>query len=382
MSNNPIREYLGLELGKIGEPLPKDFKFASQKTMNAIIGKINSDMLGKKWVGNQTNKKKVKLEGVIDKVPNENNDEQKFYKNLTNLCIKIPFDDNYHQKEKGNGTVPHQIYNLAPTFTTKSKDNKEKLKQVQYIIGRVDSISNFNGYTLKKFRTLFLNGATFHWTPFVNDLFITCSYAYAKFHQFKNPEIAATSTNNNTLIFPIMLVMAKSCVTEAQTEDCVGESEDCVEHPQVFLKSTIDTDTLNKVMKIQEESGTKDPDKTCVFSGISDNKTKYPSVTFRELVILADILGMDVYKLKTPKSFDLNTDDFYIYYFSLPTKDKESFQKSINEFNNNQDNKNAGFRLIKIQIKWARTANQSGGYYNEYMEYKQKYMVLKKIKKE
>ncbi len=383
MSN---REYLDLKLGKIGEQLPNDFKFASQKTMDTIIGKIKSDMLGNNWVGQNTDEKKGKLESVIKNVSEDkgNDNEEIFYKNLTKLCIKIPFDDKYKEKEKGTGTVPYQIYNLAPEFKTKNKkDNTEKTKQIQYIIGRVDSISNFSGYKLKMFKTLFLAGDTFQWTPFVNDLFITCSYAYAKFHQIKKTQettdgktTESINDNDKNLIFPIMLVMAKSCVTEAPYECSENNVDDCVEHPQVFLKSTIDTKTLEEVMQTQKNSGTEHPHRTCVFSGISDNINKHPSVTFRELVILADILGMDVYKLKTPDTFDLNTDKFYIYYFSLPKKDG-NFQKLIDAFNT--ANSGQGFRLVKIQIKWARTARQSGGDYEKYLEYKQKYVVLKKI---
>ena len=180
-----------------------------------------------------------------------------------------------------------------------------------------------------------------------------------------------------------MLVMAKSCVTEATEcpNDKAKAEEECVQHPQVFLKSTINNQTLNEVIKTQIQSGTEEPHRTCVFSGISDNTKKNPSVTFRELVILADILGMDVYKLKTPSDFDLNTDAFYIYYFSLPTKDKdESFKAKIDKFNT--DNITQGFKLTKIQIKWARTNpdRQKGGDYEKYLEYKQKYLILKKIK--
>ena len=56
MSTIPKREYLGLDLGNIGEELPNNF-FASQKTMNTIIEKIQNDMITP-WNKTETEKKK------------------------------------------------------------------------------------------------------------------------------------------------------------------------------------------------------------------------------------------------------------------------------------------------------------------------------------
>jgi hypothetical protein len=172
--------------------------------------------------------------------------------------------------------------------------------------------------------------------------------------------------------------MNSDCNTEESNEEI---PEDCMKFPDAFLNATTTTEKLKTRQSNYRDKNITAPESTCVFQPISDNYKEFPSVTFRELVILADILGMDVYQLITPDDFGLNTDQLYIYYFSIPLKDKEieNFQKSIKNFNDNNIEK--GFSLKKIKIEWARTnrKQQSGGDYEKYLEYKQKYVVLKKI---
>ncbi len=398
---NPKREYLGLNLGKIGDDLPKDFTFESKNTMNTILGVVEKDIINIMEGKKDVEKKKDKLKDKVKEVKNAMGDNKAdktdktkwndFYKNLSKVCISIPFDDEYDKKNSIKATdtnmndMPHQIFNLVPKFTTK-KGDKEKKKRAQYIIGRVASITKFSNYNLKFLKVLYLEGPkSFVWTPFVNDLFVTCSYAYAKFHQIKKYD-TAESTNENNLVFPIMLVMEKGCVNveKCNTEESNEEiPEDCMKFPDAFLNATTTTEKLKTRQSNYRDKNITAPESTCVFQPITDNSKEFPSVTFRELVILADILGMDVYQLITPDDFGLNTDQLYIYYFSIPLKDKEieNFQKSIKNFNDNNNNKEQGFSLKKIKIEWARTnrKQQSGGDYEKYLEYKQKYVVLKKI---
>ena len=388
MSTNPKREYLGLELGKIGDLLPENYRFDSPYTMNRIIEVVEKDIIQNEKTKKDNPKIKRLITAVTDvkehmkNIPNYN-----FYENLDKICIKIPFDDAYAGKPRGFGDLPYQIYNLTPTFTTtKPKSTTTKQKSAQYIIGRINSIQNFGGYTLKPFKSLYLEGATFQWTPFVNDLFITCSYAYAKFLQIKN------QGKGKNLVFPIMLVMAKNCV-EGITKDCNdnhnnnndnNNNNNCSRDPKFFSQSTITTEELKGMIHNLKTVGNQDPQRSCVYQPISDNKdpTVFPSITFRELVILADIFGMNVYRLESPDNYGLKSDEFYVYYFLLQEDDTPAFQTLIKGFNDS--NIDQGFSLVKTQVKWARPnkSKQKGGYYNKYMEYKQKYLVLKKIKKE
>jgi hypothetical protein len=175
-----------------------------------------------------------------------------------------------------------------------------------------------------------------------------------------------------------MLVIAKDCIESK--EDC--NNNNCSRDPTFFSQSTITTEELKKMIQNLKAEGNQDPQRTCVYQPISNNNDPnvFPSITFRELVILADIFEMSVYRLDSPDNYGLKSDQFYVYYFSLKGDDKyiDPLIKGFNEKNNPQ-----GFSLVKTYVKWALpNKSQNGGYYNEYMEYKQKYMVLKKIKKE
>ena len=296
MSTNPKREYLGLELGKIGDPLPEKYYFDSPLTMKTIIQVVEKDIIQNEKT-KKDNQKNITLKKAVTDVKEhmKNNPDSKFYENLDKICIKIPFDDAYVGKSRGFGDLPYQIYNLTPTFET------TKTKRAQYIIGRINSIQHFGGYTLKSFKSLFLGGETFQWTPYVNDLFITCSYAYAKFLQIKN------QNKGKKLVFPIMLVMAKKCV-EGIKDDC--NNNNCSRDPKFFSQSTITTKELKNMIHNLKADGNQDPQRSCVYQPISDNKdpTVFPSITFRELVILADIFGMNVYRLESPDNYGLKSD--------------------------------------------------------------------------
>lgn len=367
------REYLDLNLGDIGTPLPTEkFRFDSQNTFDQIIAKIESDILGPmaKKKNDEVQKQKKALEDKIKEVStNGEKTGDKFDSSLYAVCKKIPFDDYYDTKKivqnreelkNLHGKVPYQVFNLMPNY----KSSKEHQKHVQYVIGRVASINDFGGYNMRAFRILLLEGKSFTWTPIVNDLFITCSLAFGKILNNEDKLV-----DKSTLFFPIMLVMDKGCLVDKDNQDV----------PHAFTVPTMDEKTYKELYKdlTAQNANAKG---TCVFP--NSEALTYPSVTFRELVILADIIGMNIYKLKTPEGFDLVTDNHYIYYFSF--KNDNHLSEKIKTFNN--ANKGTDFNIIPVEIKWARkdspfkSKSQSGGkYYEKYIKYKTKYMLLKKL---
>jgi hypothetical protein len=356
------RQYLDLNLGNIGELLPQEkFRFDSQKTYDIIIEKIQTEILKQMSaktdpiVVKQTSELQKKIMDVTNNKKLKIGDE--FDNALYDVCKKIPFDDNYNTKTGLMGKIPHQIFNLIPNYKSESNNNEH----AQYVVGRVASIHNIGGYDIKGFKILLLGGKSFIWTPIVNDLFITCSLAFAKI--LNRPE---NLINQTTLFFPIMLVMDKACL------------EDKSEVPLAFSQSNISANTYNSMYK-DLKAQNPNVNATCVFPNTPS--LPFPSVTFRELVILGDIIGMNIYKLKTPPSLNLVTDNHFLYYFSF--KNDVQLGAKIIEFNTK--NKGTGFELIKVKINWARKdspfkENQTGGkYYEKYMKYKNKYMLLKKI---
>lgn len=362
------REYLDLPLGNIGDRLPKEFRFDSKQTYDEIIKKIESDILKpmQKKTDEKNKEQSAKLNESINKWKEGNKIGDNFDNSLYAVCKNIPFDDNYLNKisatsDKPEEQIPYQIFNLIPNYV--SNNDKNINKRAQYVIGRISSIKDFGGYNMRAFRSLYLQGKSFDWTPSVNDLFITCSLAYAKKILNSNQNMLL---NNKNLLFPIMLIMDKRCLTPDPDDKDI---------PAAFKKIKMDAATYTETFK-----DVKDAEAKCIFPSVQNiPQLPFPSITFRELVILTDIIGMNVYKLKTPTGLDLVTDEHYVYYFSF--KDDKQLAKQIEDFNN--ANSSQGYKIIPVQVNWARKDSQyrqkGGKYYEKYMNYKTKYMLLKKI---
>ncbi len=257
--------------------------------------------------------------------------------------------------------MPHEIINLMNKENDKDKS--------QYIIGRINTINEINAYNITAFKTLFLQGQTFEWSMVVNDLFITCLYSYAKHIQ----NFHKTDTDKLSLYFPLMLIINKECVFYPKS---LKISKD--KHPPIIKKASFKKDEIEEYNKQQTEKKT-----TCILPINKDDLSFYPSVTFREIMILSDILGMKMYHLETPSYEGVIGEKHLVYYFSVESDIDESgkltkFGEKIKKYN--ETNEKNGYKLERVKIEWSiegKRENQKGGYYDKYMKYKSKYLKLK-----
>jgi hypothetical protein len=193
----------------------------------------------------------------------------------------------------------------------------------------------------------------------------------------------STKGQTKELKFPIMLILNKNCVGQHVQTDKKPYNITEIFDNRIYDRQHYKHGLSNLRNKSHAFSG-KSPENSCIFPPLTDDPNFYPSVTFRELVILGDIFGMHVYHLLTP-SFVINkeTDNLDFYYFSL----KDMGTKLIEDFNEKNkkiigaDGKQL-YQLKKVEIKWARNNGQKHDTtHNKYMKYKTKYMLLKKINK-
>lgn len=360
-------------LGNIGEPL-KNFKFESPDMINVFKTQVNKEILAKindKINDKKTSKDKEYLEKIRTILKAEldkplSNDINKYDKYIYNVCKNIPFDDNENiitnisEKTGMLNEIPYEIINLM---------NKENDDKTQYIIGRINTINELNAYNIKAFKTLFLQGKTFDWSMIVNDLFITCLYSYAKNIQ----NINKSNIENLSLYFPLMLIINKQCVYYPKSANIKTDK-----HPPIMRRASFKKEEITEYNKVQTEKNT-----TCIIPINSNDLSAYPSVTFREIMILSDILGMKMYYLETPSHEGVIGDNHLIYYFSLESDIDESgkltkFGEKIKKYN--ETNEKNGYKLERVKIEWSiegKREDQKGGYYDKYMKYKSKYLKLK-----
>ena len=357
------REYLDMKnLNNIGEPLPDNFVFLGDKTLDAIKTNIQNVII-KELKDSIQNNTKIKS-NIENRLKNAHiTKTSSFDDNLYNICEALPFNDIDEKDEKKvvwNSPLSKEETDLMPIT---SEDDPDK----QVIIGRVNTIEELFKYNMKPFKILKLNGKTFNWSRIVNDLFISCSYAYAK---------KISTTNKDRLYFPIMLIIDKICFDLPDEQD-------------IFKNLTMTKEYIDKMVSTSKRIlfGKKEFKNTCIINPYSTDPKDYPSVTFWEIAILADLFKMYLYRLKTPE-----TSEQTIYYFSIIDYNKLNDGALLKQFN--LDNNTRGYELTKIDIEWALKTEKDtepqlktekdkiveshmGGYYDKYMKYKNKYINLK-----
>lgn len=71
--------------------------------------------------------------------------------------------------------------------------------KAQYVIDRIKTLFEMNGYDIDAFKVLHLDGRIYDWSIIINDLFITCAYAFAK--HIKNKKIDYLNLLSNLYSF-------------------------------------------------------------------------------------------------------------------------------------------------------------------------------------
>lgn len=226
-------------------------------------------------------------------------------------------------------------------------------------IGRMDTIQKAAQYDSIVFSALL---STIPWTLDLNDAYILCAYMKSRINQDNNvPPVGRK--------FSLVLIVDKTSPYNKFI------------NPQSI--------TINETIN-QDEKKNTNCSKTCIYPPSKDytantpsectkstNKeacySKFPSVTFTEIILLTVYFGMDCYHLD---NYNSGSGKYYdLYFFSIKdckNPNINSMVDVINDFNNN----NNPLKLTQVKVL-------SGSQYTDlqsktkYLKYKSKYLALK-----
>ena len=261
------------------------------------------------------------------------------YNNINNVCNTLHFNEN------GDNVMPLKLKEIieekdnnkiVPPYITELNNKKDR---AMTLLGRTKILDNLTNYNINFFKLLKLSSHPYDWTPSINDLFVSCAYSEAMYYKYDN---------SDNLFFYIMMVI---------------DNEYMCHSNELFSNYVVDD-------KLYSDTITNELCVTPYPKDYIHHKNKWPSITFREIILLTDILQMDCYELVNLGV--IQPDDNFmknnkILFFNPKSID---ISMKIKKYNNTHPN----LQIRLILFNW--TSNMHQVYKNKYIKYKMKYKIL------
>jgi hypothetical protein len=318
---------------------------------------------------------KNKIDNIV-KRNTENHDKIHIEDKINNLCGMLSKE--FHQPNYKNSLKMHDGLPVSklPEISIISED-KNSLKMPDGLpvskrmdtIGRMDTIQKATQYDSTVFSALHLpdNQSTIQWTSDINDAYILCAYMKSRINQDNN--VAPVNRK-----FSIVLIVDKytpynrfintQSITTTETINQKEKKETNCEERCIYPPSEEYTNDTH----IECEKST---DKKACYS-------KFPSVTFTEIILLTRYFGMDCYHLD---NYNSGSGEYYdLYFFSIKDCQNPKNNSMIDAINNfNKNNKPLKLTQVKVlpESQYIPFNCKTNNYKSKYLKYKSKYLALK-----